>query len=773
MAVSQSLSVTEVSGSVNTSANTSKVRILWKSTQTGESHNDYTKTAKYYVSINGGAETEYSVSYTLPQNTTKTIVDTTITVTHKTDGSGTVSVRTWMDTGISAGVVQKSKTLGLTTIPRASTITLAYAITLGNKCKIMFTPASSSFWYKLVFSVGTWSDTTAAFRPGTTSPYTYTGCTIPLDVARQFPNDPSGTVTATLYTFESENAQARIGSTSSKDFTVTLPENASTKPSVKMTLTPETPYAKFASLYLQGRSKVKATFVNEGKYGASISTYGIQVEGESYDTSPYTSDILRKSGNVSITGKATDSRGFSNTVPGSINVIAYEAPYIAPSEGNKKVICERCTEDGIASERGTYLHVIGTRNYTKINTDNIVNTCSVRCRYKPEGGSWSHSSGSGVGVLLWTDTSTDTFDVILPDIVTDTKLSYTVELNIIDDTYLPSAMVFNIPSENIEFNLRDGGKGAAFGKYATEENLLDCAWDAKFNGVSYLNSLYLIEEEITVDGDKDTYYPVHIEPVLLEKYTKINTQPAFLGLGKILDSKAGDWEGNHSTANASSISAGWLYRYSGWDGNGDYIIPLYKREPFAKILAHIQGLNQAAKGVVLYLRGGGATYRIACSIPFNPHVYLAETNVSESSDPALYPVMLTPRGYEGNKGINFSNGIASDFVVEQAQTSTWYYRKWYSGMAECWYRRNVDVNINTAWGSALYYGVASTINYPFTFSEKPICQITCEYGDDETSLFIASCGSGTNVYATPVMLCRTDAKTVNCNILYHVHGRWR
>ena len=123
MAVSQSLTLTE--SNIVTSANTSKVRILWQSTQTGESWNGYTKTAKYYVSINGGAETEYLVNYTLPQNSTATIVDTTITIDHKSDGSGSITVRTWMNTGISVGVVTQTKSLTLTTIPRASTIDAA------------------------------------------------------------------------------------------------------------------------------------------------------------------------------------------------------------------------------------------------------------------------------------------------------------------------------------------------------------------------------------------------------------------------------------------------------------------------------------------------------------------------------------------------------------------------------------------------------------------------------------------------------------------------
>ena len=613
MAVTQSLSVTEVSGSVSTANNTSKVRILWQSTQSGDSWNGYTRTAKYYVSINGGAEILYSVDYTLPQSSTTTIVDTTITVTHKSDGSGTVKVRTWMDTGISAGEVEKSQTLTLTTIPRASTITSASNKTLGDTCSVKWTPLAKTFRYKLKFALGDWSYTTGAIHPNTTAAYTYTGYTLPLSIANLIPNAKTGTITVTLYTYSDSGATAQVGSASSMTFTITVPDNASTKPSVTMTLSPVTPYEKFSSIYIQGRSKVKATFTGDGMYSASISSYNMQVEGKTY-SSPYTSDTLRGSGTINIVGTATDSRGYSNTTPGEINVIAYEPPYIAPSGGNKKVICERCTADGTVDDSGTYLHVKGTRNYTKINTDGIVNTCSVRCRYKPEGGNWSHDSGSGVAVLLWTDTSTDTFDVILADIVSDRTLSYTVELNIIDDTYQPSAMVFYIPSEDVAFNLREGGKGAAFGKYATKENMLECEWDARFNG-----KLYHQDNEINI---------------VIEQGTK-----------------------NVGTAEGTTV--------------------------------------------------------------------------------------------------------------------TWYYRKWLDGSMECWCRRNVDVNVNIAWGSALYYGMATTINYPFAFVERPICQTTCEYGTDSVSLFIASSGTGTNVYATPVMLCRTDAKTVNCNIIYQVHGRWK
>lgn len=115
----------------------------------------------------------------------------------------------------------------------------------------------------------------------------------------------------------------------------------------------------------------------------------------------------------------------------------------------------------------------------------------------------------------------------------------------------------------------------------------------------------------------------------------------------------------------------------------------------------------------------------------------------------------------------------SDLPVEVGTNGIWTYRKWQSGIAECWCRRNVDVNVTTAWGSSLFHGVATSIDYPFTFAEAPICQTTCEYGADQAALLITSYGSSTTSYTPRIMFCRPDAKTVNCNLLYHVCGRWK
>lgn len=59
-----------------------------------------------------------------------------------------------------------------------------------------------------------------------------------------------------------------------------------------------------------------------------------------------------------------------------------------------------------------------------------------------------------------------------------------------------------------------------------------------------------------------------------------------------------------------------------------------------------------------------------------------------------------------------------DYIKEQGTASGWSYRKWNSGIYECWRTISTSPNINTAWGNQ-YCGIVSAINYPVTFSEKP------------------------------------------------------
>lgn len=486
MAVTQSLSVTEVAGSVNSSANTSKVRILWTSTQTNNSHNNNVKTAKYYVSINGGAETEYLVSYTLTLTSTNTIVDTTITVAHNENGSGSVKVRTWMDTGISAGVVEKSQSLTLTTIPRASTITSASDRTLGTACDVRWTPLSKSFRYKLKFSIGDWSYTTVAIHPNTTSPYTYTGYNISLDAAHKIPNDDEGTMTVSLFTYSDSNATVQVGSSSPKTFKVFVPDNASTKPSVSISITPvHTLASQFSSLYIQGKSKVKATITGRGNYSATVTSYEMYADGKSNGT--LESDYLSKSGVVTVKGRAYDSRGFYNETPQDIDVIPYVKPSLISTNEGEDIICERCDASGSLSDSGTYLKIKVGRSYSKVMSGGVQkNFCLLRFRYKTE----SASSYSPYTTLLAKDaTNTDFVDVTLGNIVSSATTSYVVELSAIDDIGDETTVTFIIPTEEVFLHKAGSIGSLGIGEYVSVADTISIAKNKHIRLKSSINGV--------------------------------------------------------------------------------------------------------------------------------------------------------------------------------------------------------------------------------------------------------------------------------------------
>ena len=112
------------------------------------------------ISVNGGTEQKYSVNYTLPKGKTQTILDVTITVPHDDLGKCSVAVRTWMDTKISAGVVQKSATIDLTPIPRVNTITASDAY-IGGDMRISVVRKSASYLHTIEYAFGSLRGTIA------------------------------------------------------------------------------------------------------------------------------------------------------------------------------------------------------------------------------------------------------------------------------------------------------------------------------------------------------------------------------------------------------------------------------------------------------------------------------------------------------------------------------------------------------------------------------------------------------------------------------------
>ena len=505
MSVSQSLTLTE--SNVVNSANTSKVRILWKSTQSGDSWNGYTRTAKYYVSINGGAETEYLVNYTLPQNSTATIVDTTITVNHKSDGSGTVAVRTWMDTRISAGVVTQSKSLNLTTIPRASSLDALSCSTayFDGTLTYKYTPKSASYYNRCNIYLnlnGTYTTVkTINLGQKATSQQTATVTLAESELAfiyNKLPSLTKGTLRFTFRTYSDSGYSTKIGDETNWDITLTIPNVDATQPTAIMTLTPVSSLSSpFNTLYIKGKSKVSVALTGgEGKYGASISSYTASVGGAS-GAAPYTSGYFTKAEEVTITGTVADSRGYFRKYTQTITVTDYSAPQIIPISGESEVVAARCDSGGNIVDNGTYLKIKAKRNYSKVNISGVnKNLCYIRYRYKAEGGSYS----DWTTILATTATSDEIVTGALLGTL-DVMSTYLVQVQAVDTIGETGTTTISLPTERVYMHKAGSINSIGIGKHAEDPNTVDIAKDID---VKIRGALLCLEIPEYTDLDKLT-----------------------------------------------------------------------------------------------------------------------------------------------------------------------------------------------------------------------------------------------------------------------------
>lgn len=429
--------------------------------------------------------------------TTFTLLSGTATVEHNADGSLNMPIAVSVDTAESNPYSPSDRTIewnwDLTTIPRASSITSAAAVTLGNKCSVKWTPNSADFRYKLKFSIGSWAKTTSIIHPNKTSAYTYAGYTLPLEIAQQITESRKSKVTVTLTTFSDSEGKTAIGS-DTETFDVTVPDSADTQPEVEMSLTPVSP---LPGLYLQGLSKVQATLNAVPKLGTKIENYSIGVDGVEYQ-SPYLSNALTKVGTVDVEGYATDARGITGSVKQAINVLPYYRPKLTAD-------AYRCTSDGVKNDSGEYLIIKATRDYAPVVAEDgkQYNFCNIYYRYKTEGAE-KYSDP-----ILLLDANAEENSVTTEPLMNATlskSNTYFVQIVAIDtatpDQETPVTIV--VPSEEVYMHKPAGGKGMGLGGYCEGKDLLDVHWNQRVR--KNLN----VDGTISTGGKKlvDLIYPV-------------------------------------------------------------------------------------------------------------------------------------------------------------------------------------------------------------------------------------------------------------------------
>lgn len=421
----------------------------------------------FTVTINGA--TVYSTGrYDRVDVYNKTVIATgEATIPHNADGTKTFGVS--IQAAIYYGEVNNSGSAQFTLpqIARASKPTLsANSVNFGSAITINTNRMSSSFTHALYYSLNDGAE--AKIADGIDASHKWT---VPYSLMSNIPNDKSATITLVLYTY---NGSSVVGENTAS-FTANVPDNSTTKPSVTLnSLLPVSGLpSKFSSLYVQGKSKVQANISSSGKYGATIKSCVMTVDGVSYgEKQSYTSGYLTSYGEKTVTITATDSRGLSNSVSQEINVIAYGVPKINVST------CRRCDANGNLSDSGTYLKIVAQRTYSKVMSGNTQNNfCLIRYRYKA---SASTSYSAWTTILARDSLSSDMVSTgALLGGVLAVSTSYQVQIQALDDVGEYSETTINIETETV--HTHKAPKGIGFGKYSEVENALDMGWNIELN----------------------------------------------------------------------------------------------------------------------------------------------------------------------------------------------------------------------------------------------------------------------------------------------------
>lgn len=461
MAVSQSFSISQVSQSIE--GNYSTVRIYWTSTQSGQSRNLNWRTAYYYVYVNGSSSyTTYSADYNLPQYDTRIVVDTTIRVPHRNDGTGSVYVYAWMDTGISAGEVTHSDSLTLSTIPRATTPTFsASSIDMGKAVTITLNRASSSFTHELSYSFGTLSNQTSGLS-ASSSVGTSATFTPPLALADQIPNSTSGTCTITCKTY---SGSTLIGT---KTATLTLTVPSTVVPTISAVSISEATSglaAKFGA-FVQNKSTLAVAITASGSYSSTIAKYETYIQSVLYREASFTSNVITASGTIGVLTTVTDSRGRTAQISKSITIVAYSAPKIS------YVNAWRITSDGVASDNGNRLAM-----WMKFEISSVggKNDRTYNFKYCKSTDITFTSFASGTASTSYNGTQ---YFKSSPEISTD--YAYVIRIEIAD--YFQTVTYdAQIPTGFTIMDFRSTGKGMAIGK-VSEKNAFEVAMASEFSG---------------------------------------------------------------------------------------------------------------------------------------------------------------------------------------------------------------------------------------------------------------------------------------------------
>lgn len=129
-----------------------------------------------------------------------------------------------------------------------------------------------------------------------------------------------------------------------------------------------------------------------------------------------------------------------------------------------------------------------------------------------------------------------------------------------------------------------------------------------------------------------------------------------------------------------------------------------------------------------------------------------------------------------------SSGTVKDFVVKNGTSGIWTYRKWKSGIAECWGTASFIVHFENAGIYYAYPSASESPTLPFPFYDDvngnpPVVSASCSWNYvNWVNGFIEPVADGEDAYTKCGWLyfgANANGNGENRNIYLHVIGRWK
>ena len=387
-----------------------------------------------------------------------------VTLLHGRDGTCHATVSATATLGGTS--FQFTRSFALPTVDVASYLYTVSDAEAGGALSVSFLPRDPEFTHRLWVKCGTWEKEYPLERY--TEGTQYATLALPVEAATGVTQAASARATATMYTYLNG---ARVGSERVLYFTLSVPDTEAFRPTVSLTFTPEEG-GSLGGLYLQGKTRIAAGVTASAAYAATVTEKSVVLEGRRY-ASPFLTEPCSKTGEVEVRAEVTDSRGHVGYATATVTVHPYEPPRIRPMPGYAAVTASRA-DKGVPGRRGTQLYLVARAAAAPVMQEGSAqNSCSLRYRIRPSSGTFS----------AWRALPTECEGVI-SGVALDVTQSYVVELCATDTVGESVTLAMAIPTEQVTFHLRNGGTGAAFGKYAEEERVLEIApdWTLRLHG---------------------------------------------------------------------------------------------------------------------------------------------------------------------------------------------------------------------------------------------------------------------------------------------------